>query len=144
MSDFQQKLQKYADLAVRVGANVQPGQTLIIHAPILSAELVRLIVKSAYTVGAKLVKVKWSDETITRLQYELAPDETFNIPPKWYAVEMTEEVENGAAVLHILAENPDLLQGIPSSRITAAQRVRSHELLQYRELQMVPTNSVGL
>ncbi|MGW8958119.1 aminopeptidase [Paenibacillus sp. NPDC055715] len=144
MSDFQQKLQKYAELAVRVGANVQPGQTLIVHAPILSAELVRLIVKSAYTVGAKLVKVKWSDETITRLQYELAPDETFHIPPKWYAAEMTEEVENGAAVLHIIADNPDLLQGIPSSRITAAQRVRSHELRQYRELQMADKFSWAL
>ncbi|MFM9279614.1 aminopeptidase [Paenibacillus jiagnxiensis] len=135
MSDFQQKLQKYAELAVRIGVNVQQGQTLVVHAPISAAEFVRLIVKEAYTAGSNLVKVNWSDETVTRLQYEMAPDETFEIAPKWYAAEMTELVENGAAVLHVLAEDPDLLAGIPSSRIQAAQRVRATALAQYRAYQ---------
>lgn len=135
MSDFQQKLQKYAELAVRIGVNVQQGQTLVVHAPISAAEFVRLIVKEAYTAGSNLVKVNWSDETVTRLQYEMAPDETFEIAPKWYAAEMTELVENGAAVLHVLAEDPDLLAGIPSSRIQAAQRVRATALAKYRAYQ---------
>ncbi|MFB5676103.1 aminopeptidase [Paenibacillus terreus] len=135
MSDFQQKLQKYAELAVRIGVNVQKGQTLVVHAPISAAEFVRLIVKEAYTAGSNLVKVNWSDETVTRLQYEMAPDETFEISPKWYAAEMTELVENGAAVLHVLAEDPDLLAGIPSSRIQAAQRVRATALAKYRAYQ---------
>lgn len=135
MSDFQQKLQKYAELSVRVGANVQKGQTLIVHAPILSADFVRLVVKEAYTAGAKLVKVNWSDEKITRLQYEMAPDEAFEISPKWYAAEMTEQVENGAAILHVLAEDPDLLNGIPSGRITTSQRVRAQAMAKYRAYQ---------
>ncbi|MDP4098709.1 aminopeptidase [Paenibacillus sp. P96] len=136
MSDFQQNLQKYAELAVRIGVNVQQGQTLVVHAPISAAEFVRLIVKEAYTAGSNLVKVNWSDETVTRLQYEMAPDETFEIAPKWYAGEMTELVENGAAVLHVLAEDPDLLAGIPSQRISAAQRVRASALSKYRAYQM--------
>ncbi|MFB5265551.1 aminopeptidase [Paenibacillus enshidis] len=136
MSDFQQKLQKYAELAVRIGVNVQQGQTLVVHAPISAAEFVRLIVKEAYTAGSSLVKVNWSDETVTRLQYEMAPDETFEIPPKWYAAEMTELVENGGAVLHVLAEDPDLLAGIPSGRIQASQRVRATALAKYRAYQM--------
>ncbi|MFB5758792.1 aminopeptidase [Paenibacillus medicaginis] len=136
MSNFQQKLQKYAELAVRIGVNVQQGQTLVVHAPISAAEFVRLIVKEAYAAGSNLVKVNWSDETVTRLQYEMAPDETFEIPPKWYAAEMTELVENGGAVLHVLAEDPDLLAGIPSSRIQASQRVRATALAKYRAYQM--------
>lgn len=133
MTDFQQQLLKYADIAVRIGVNIQKGQTLVVNAPITSVEFVRLIVKKAYEAGAKLVKVNWSDEVITRLQYELAADETFNQPPKWYAGEIIELVENGAAVLTVLAENPDLLTGIPHERITNAQRTRGQALAKYRQ-----------
>lgn len=45
MSSFEQKLERYAELAVKVGANVQPGQTLVVNAMIDAAPLVRLIVK---------------------------------------------------------------------------------------------------
>ncbi|MEC0091077.1 aminopeptidase [Paenibacillus macquariensis] len=133
MTDFQQQLIKYADLAVRIGVNVHPGQTLVVNAPISSAEFVRLIVKQAYEAGAKLVKVNWSDEIVTRLQYELAADEAFTIVPTWYAGEIIELVENGAAVLSVLAENPDLLKGIPQERIATAQKTRGQALKKYRE-----------
>lgn len=133
MTDFQQQLIKYADLAVRIGVNVQEGQTLVVNAPISSAEFVRLIVQQAYEAGAKLVKVNWSDEVVTRLQYELAAEETFAIPPKWYAGEIIELVENGAAVLHVLAENPDLLKGIPQERIALSQKTKGEALAKYRQ-----------
>lgn len=122
MNDFEQKLKAYAELTVKVGVNIQPGQTLIVHAPVESKEFVRLIVKEAYDSGAALVKVQWNDEQITRMQYELAADEVFSKEPKWTAGEMTELVEQGAAVLHILSENPDLLKGVKQERIVASQR----------------------
>ncbi|MGF7047817.1 aminopeptidase [Paenibacillus sp. DS2015] len=132
MTDLQQQLHKYADLAVRVGVNVHKGQTLVVNAPISSAEFVRLIVKKAYDAGAKTVKVNWNDEVVTRLQYELAADEAFLIPPKWYAGELIELVENGAAVLSVLSENPDLLKGIPQERIATSQKTRGEALAKYR------------
>lgn len=45
MSTFQENLQKYAELAVKVGVNIQKGQTLVINTSIESAEFVRLVVK---------------------------------------------------------------------------------------------------
>ena len=39
MADFEQSLEKYARLAVEVGVNVQPGQTLVVTAPLLAAPL---------------------------------------------------------------------------------------------------------
>lgn len=136
MNTFEKKLQQYAALAVQVGVNVHQGQTLVVNAPISAAHFVRLIVKEAYSVGAKLVKVNWSDETVTRIHYDLAPDEAFSIEPKWFAGEMTELVENGAAVLHVIAENPDLLNGVPQERIVTTQKVRAKALEKYREYQM--------
>ncbi|MBJ9992703.1 aminopeptidase [Paenibacillus sp. S28] len=135
MTDFISQLNKYADLAVRVGVNVQKGQTLVVNASIQSAEFVRLIVEKAYDAGAKLVKVNWSDEIVTRLQYERADDEVFAIPPKWFAGEMIELVENGAAVLHVIAENPDLLKGIKQERIAMNQKTRGQAMAPYRAYQ---------
>ncbi|RCX23613.1 aminopeptidase [Fontibacillus phaseoli] len=136
MSDFQEKLQKYAELAVKIGANVQPGQNLIVVATVDSAELVRLIVKKAYEAGARFVKVNWSDDTVTRLRYELAADESFLDDPKWYAGEMLEYVENGAAVLHVISSDPDLLTGVDPERITNHQKTYGKAMSKYREMQM--------
>ncbi|MNO12454.1 Aminopeptidase 2 [compost metagenome] len=136
MSDFGQKLQKYAELAVKVGVNVQPGQTLIVNATVDSAELVRLIVNEAYDAGARFVKVNWSDDVVTRLRYEKAAEESFLDEPKWYAGEILELVKNGAAVLHVISSDPDLLNGISSERITNHQKTYGKAMSQYRDLQM--------
>ncbi|MBD7968254.1 aminopeptidase [Paenibacillus gallinarum] len=135
MSDFAQKLKAYAELTIKVGVNIQPGQALIVHAPVEAREFVRLIVKEAYDTGASFIKVQWNDEQITRMQYDLASDEIFEKEPKWYAGEMTEMVEEGAAVLHILSENPDLLKGVNQNRIVAAQKARGKAMAKYRAYQ---------
>ena len=47
MSDFQTNLEKYADLAVKVGVNIQKDQTLVINTMLDSAEFVRLVAKKS-------------------------------------------------------------------------------------------------
>lgn len=136
MSDFQKKLEKYAELAVKIGVNVQPGQNLIINTTIDSAELVRLIVKQAYEAGARFVKVNWSDDVVTRLRYDMAAEESFLDEPKWYAGEMLEYVENGAAVLHVISSDPDLLKGVSTQRLTNHQKAYGKAMSKYREMQM--------
>ncbi|MBT2287821.1 aminopeptidase [Paenibacillus albidus] len=136
MTDFEATLSKYADLAVQIGVNIQPGQILVVHAPILAADFVRMITAKAYAIGASLVKVNWSDEFITRQQFEHAADEVFTKAPTWYAGEMTEFAENGAAVLHVIADNPDALKGIDPQRISNFQKTRGAALTKYREYQM--------
>lgn len=136
MLDFKQKLDNYALLAVKIGINIQPGQTLVISADIGSAELVRLIVRQAYQAGAKLVKVNYSDEMVTRTRYELAPSESFLEPPKWQADELEDLARNGAAFLSVVSTNPDLLNGIEAGRIADNQRTAGQAMAPYRELMM--------
>ena len=136
MDNFKQNLHKYAELAVKVGANVQKGQTLIINTSLDAAELVRLIVKQAYEQGAYHVKVNWSDDTITRLRYDMAAEESFLDEPKWYAGEMLELVQKGAAVLHIVSSDPDLLNGVSNQRLQNHQVTYRKAMTTYRELQM--------
>lgn len=88
-------LEKYADLVVKVGVNIQPGQVLMVHAPLETAELTRLIVAKAYEAGAKYVMMDWDDEAITRIRYEKAPDDSFGYYPQWHADMLEKFAEEG-------------------------------------------------
>ncbi|WP_062105714.1 aminopeptidase [Bacillus niameyensis] len=133
MANFQENLEKYADLAVKVGVNVQKGQTLVVNASIEAAEFVRLVVKKAYETGAKNVVVNWNDDTVSRLKYDLAPDEAFNEYPMWRAREIEELAEQGAAFMSIVSSSPDLLKGVDGSRIANFQKVAGKAMAKYRQ-----------
>ncbi|WP_420819013.1 aminopeptidase [Paenibacillus nanensis] len=113
-------LNKYAELVVKVGVNIQKGQVLIVHAPIETAELTRLIVAKAYEAGAKYVIVEWDDEEVTRIRYEKAADDTFDYYPQWLADSMVHFAEEGGAILHIKVPNPELFRGIDSAKVSRA------------------------
>lgn len=122
MNEFGLLLSKYAELVVKVGVNIQPGQVLIVQAPLETAELTRLIVAEAYEAGAKYVQVEWEDEQVTRIRYEKAGDESFDYYPKWQADMMEQLAEGGGAVLHIKVPDPELFKGIESSKVSRAVR----------------------
>ncbi|GFN31946.1 aminopeptidase [Paenibacillus xylaniclasticus] len=134
MLSFEQKLNNYADIIVKIGANIQPGQSLMLHASIESPELVRLVVKKAYEAGAYQVKVVWTDDAVSRIRYELAPEQSFLEAPKWSAGEKLEMAEQGAAAVTISSADPDLLKGIPQERIRNADRTLRQANEKYRQL----------
>ena len=115
-------LEKYASLAVNIGVNIQKGQTLLIRSSISSAPFARLIVKKAYEAGAKDVNIIWSDDDITRMRYDLAPDEAFKEFPEYLVKAHEDAVENNHAILSIVSVDPDLLNGIPAERIAEANK----------------------
>ncbi len=133
MNHFKEKLEKYAELAVKVGVNLQKGQTLIINAALDSAELVRLIVRKAYEAGARNVVVNWNDDVVSRTKYDLAPDEVFHEYPKWRAREIEEYAEQGAAFMSIMSSSPDLLKGVNPERIANYQKAAGKALKTYRK-----------
>lgn len=133
MSDFQKNLEKYAELAVKVGVNIQKGQTLVVNTALDSAEFVRLVVKKAYEAGAYNVVVNWSDDTVSRTKYDLAPDEAFLEYPTWRAKEIEELAENGAAFMSVVSSSPDLLKGVHPERISNFQKAAGKALHTYRK-----------
>jgi aminopeptidase len=144
MSDWEQKLEKYASLAVQIGVNVQKGQTLVVNAPLEAAPLVRKIAKKAYEVGAKHVYVEWNDEELTYIKFKHAPDEAFLEYPMWRAKGMEQLAEEGAAFLSIYSPNPDLLKDIDPKRIAAANKTASKALSNYRSALMADKNCWSL
>ena len=72
----QELKREYAKLAVTVGSNIQPGQRLVLHSDVESAEFARLCVEEAYKAGAKEVILEWNDQFLSRLHYEYQDIET--------------------------------------------------------------------
>jgi len=115
IENFQEKLQKYADIAVHVGLNLHPGQNLLIRGPMVygvpfsAAPLVHAITKSAYEAGAKLVDVLWGDEQMELLRFQNAPRDSFHEFSDWKATGPYENVKAGGAAMTIMGSDPDLL-----------------------------------
>ena len=133
MSTFEKQLSRYAELAVKVGVNIQPNQYLYISASTETTEFVRLVTEKAYDAGARQVFIDWSDDAISRLRYEKAPADSFAEFPEWKVMEREQLAEKGAAFMSIVSQSPDLLKGIEPSRIADTQKATGQALDKYRQ-----------
>ncbi|MGP4076428.1 aminopeptidase [Halobacillus sp. K22] len=129
----QKQLEKYAELALKKGVNLQRGQGLIINAPIEAADLVRTISAKAYGKGAKNVHVEWGDEVLSYLKMKNAPMEVLENFPKWKAEGLEEMVADGYSLLSIYGPNPDLLKDVDSERVAKANKASAQALTKYRD-----------
>jgi len=119
--EFSQALQKYADVAVRVGLNLRTGQRLIIFAGIFDYPLVRLVTASAYNAGARYVDVIWEDEETTHIHLKQAPTESLSEIPNWSSNAALEFLESGSALLSISSRNPDVFSDVDPQRVSTHQ-----------------------
>ncbi|NBI29294.1 aminopeptidase [Chengkuizengella marina] len=122
MTQFERNLEKYVEIALKNGVNIQKGQKLLIRCDLGDADFVRLLTKKAYELGAKDVIVDWRDSQMTRIKFDLAPIESFQDFPTWKADGHTKLVEEGTALLSIVSEDPDLLKGVDSKKIASFQK----------------------
>lgn len=72
-----------ADLAVRGGANVQPGQVVSLSCQPGQERLAREVAHAAYRAGAKYVDVTWHDPFVKRARALHAAEDTLDWAPPW-------------------------------------------------------------
>ncbi|WP_020615045.1 aminopeptidase [Paenibacillus daejeonensis] len=136
------QIMDYAELIAMIGVNVQPGQTVVVMAPIGAARLARQIAVAAYEAGAHNVHVEYNDEELSLVKYKHAPEESLSEYPMWRANAWEEYAENGAAFVTIYAPNPDLLTGdIDPRRVGETIKAASQALQKYRSKLMNHANS---
>jgi aminopeptidase len=99
-------LERFADLVVRVGVNVQPGGGVLVSADIAHLEIARAVVERAYAAGAEWVEVDWSDGPIRHSRLTHASLESLKKPRQW-AIERTRELAAERAVAIRLSGDPD-------------------------------------
>jgi aminopeptidase len=111
-----ERIDAYADLIVRIGANVQPGQTFFVNALPEHVDLARALARSGYRAGAAYVDVRYSDPHVNRARIELAPEDSLTHSPDWL-IERADALE-GSAIASIAGEaEPELLADLDQGRV---------------------------
>ncbi len=114
------RMDRLAEVAVRVGLNLQPGQELVISAPVEAMPLARRITEQAYRAGAVLVTTFYTDDQAVLARFAHAPDRSFDYAPVWLQDAIATAFRNGAARLAIAGANPALLAGQDPAKVARA------------------------
>ncbi|MFP4078706.1 MAG: aminopeptidase [Candidatus Izemoplasmataceae bacterium] len=123
-----ERIKKFADLAVNIGANVQKDQTVIINASTDNNAFARSMVESAYEAGAKRVIVEWNDPYVGRLGYLNMTTETLQEVPEHIVVKYEHYVKEGACFISITSPVPGLNKDVPSAKLQKAGQARMCKL----------------
>ncbi|WP_016912446.1 aminopeptidase [Mammaliicoccus vitulinus] len=128
---YETQLQKYAELLVKVGLNVQEKEPVYIQASIDASEFVHLIVEEAYKVGAIDVKVNYKDDRISQLKYQYEPDEFFEEVKQYDIDEKMDYLNRKAAFLSIVSSSPDSLKDADPKKISKAMQANGKAFKDY-------------
>jgi aminopeptidase len=128
-----ERLEAYADLAVRVGANVQVGQTVFLTTQIEHAPLARALTRAAYRAGARYVDVRYRDDHVRHAMIDLGPDEALTHSPEWMK-QLYRAMEGGAQLWTTGEPEPELMNDLDGERVG---RARMKEVVEIIREQMV-------
>jgi aminopeptidase len=118
VTEAQDRLQRYAQLTVRVGLNLQPGQLLGINALLEHAPFVRAITREAYVQGARYVDVQYTDQHVRRAHIQHAADDQLGYSPPWTVQRYRELGELGGALCAISGNpEPELFADLDGERV---------------------------
>lgn len=134
MKNFEAKLDEYARLTVHNGANVAPGQYVLINCPIVAAEFGKKVMREAYRAGAVEVIINYRDEESSRIVYENSPVEVFEALPSWKAEMRNLYARKKGAMIHIIAEDPEAFAGISPEKLMANTRACHKAYEEYYKL----------
>ena len=125
---MESKLARYAELIVRVGANVQPGQIVFVNGLVEHAPLVRAVAESAYTAGARHVDVRYADQHVRKAFITNSADEDLSVTWPWELARY-QALADGAAVILISGDpEPELLADVDLARLGRARPLEGTKL----------------
>jgi len=133
--------QKYAELIVKYGVNIQKGQILVIGASVGCAAFVRDVSAAAFDMGARDVVVNWRDDQFSRIRYLNAPEEVFDEYPEWKKEFFISYSRKGAAFLSIDDDDPEVMLGVDPARMMKSSRASQTAIKEYRDRLMSNRNS---
>src|ERR1700733_4456058 len=123
--EFEKKLDRLAEVAVRAGLGLGPGQELVMTATLDAVPLARKITEHAYKAGASLVTVLYTDEESTLLRFRHAADASFDAAASWLYEGMAKAYHSGAARLAIAGSDPSLLSKEDPEKVSRLNRAYS-------------------
>jgi aminopeptidase len=117
-----ERIDRYAELIVQIGANVQPGQTVEVTARIEHAHVARAVARASYRAGAAYVDVLYSDQHVRRAMIEHAADDVLSWTPPWLLQRAKHFGKENAAIVALVGDaEPELLADLPGDRVGKAR-----------------------
>ncbi|MBQ6595431.1 MAG: aminopeptidase [Clostridia bacterium] len=126
-------LERYADLIVRAGLNVQPGQEVFITASLDQPEFVAMTAEACYRTGASRVTVDYGDQRLTALHVKYRSPETLAELPPWEEARWQHMADRLSCRLYLESEDPDGLSGVDGEKMSAGMQARARKIKPYRD-----------
>jgi aminopeptidase len=120
-------LAKYADVAIRIGVGLEPGDRLLVHSSVDALEFTRTVVEQAYAAGALNVDVIWSDDGVSRARFEKGGEDSANVVTSINLGRMA-AFEAGDKMLYIFANDPNAMAGLDPKAMAQFQRTNMEAL----------------
>lgn len=117
-------LKKYANLVVRKGVNLQPGQDVVIQARYEMIDFVRLVVKECYKAKARHIEIRWKEDPVIikeRVKHESV--ETLAEVKYMDKAFLEYRVDVNPCCIHLIGEDPDLLKGLNQKKLSKARTI---------------------
>jgi aminopeptidase len=116
------RIDRYAELIVQIGANVQPGQIVEVIARIEHTHVARAVARAAYRAGAVYVDVGYSDQHVRRAMIEHADADVLSWTPPWLLERAKHFGDVNAAIVALVGDaEPELLADLPGDRVGMAR-----------------------
>ena len=119
------KLDRLAEVAVKVGLQLQPGQDLLLTAPIGGAAAGAPDRRACLQGRRRPRDAVPSDEEITLARYRYGPDDSFDRAAGWLYEGMAKAFAANTARLAIVGDNPMLLSGEDPAKVARASKANS-------------------
>jgi aminopeptidase len=133
----QEALQNYADLLIRVGLNLQPGQALRVSGELAHSELVRRVAGAAYRAGARYVHVDWVDDPVARSRLQHSAPEHLEYYPDYEVARHRQMVDEGWARLSLVGpEFPNIFDDVDPGRLRRVSAARRQRIKFYMQAVM--------
>ena len=126
-------LREYAKLIVRMGANVQKGQEVLIFAGLDQPEFVQMVVEEAYKAKAKEVTVQWNYQPLTKAHYRYQSLKTLGTVKAWEEARQQHYVDVVPARIMLSSADPDGLKGVNVAKMAKARQMSYPILKPYSE-----------
>ena len=126
-------MRKYAQLIAKCGVNVQKGQEVIIIAELDQPEFVRMVTEECYKLGAKKVRVDWTDQKMSKVHSKYQSLKTMSTMEKWEEERWQHNVDVIPCRIYIESEDPDGLKGVDMNKVQKARQALYPTIRKYRD-----------
>ncbi len=120
----QERLQKYAQLIAKMGANVQPDQEVFLYAELDQPAFVRMVAEECYKLGAKRVMVEWADQDLSLLHYKYRTKETLAEMLPFETEKWNYQADKLPCKVYLMSEDPDGMKDVDQQKLIFAQRAK--------------------